>query len=246
MCRQIPILTYHRVHPDDETTAPGDLGRVDLTMFKRQMNHLATLGVETVTHHEIAAWLYHNEPVPERAVALDFDDNRFHILEHAFPIMAELGFRGTVFVVTDLAEGNPNIRCGMDRFPAMHWDHLRQLHEAGWCIAPHTVSHPIMAGPSRMVRDDAEIRHEMTESLRLVEQRIGVSAPYFAYPAGHWDTSVEAIAKRIFKTARLWQMETLEHWPVTTRETDPFRLIGINIAMNITLDMFCRIAATAQ
>ncbi len=91
----IPILTYHRVHPDHETTVPDDQGRVNLGEFRRQMEYLVAQGVKTVTHHDLAGWLHGGEALPDRPVAIDFDDNRLNIFENAFPILQEHGFRAT-------------------------------------------------------------------------------------------------------------------------------------------------------
>jgi len=105
MAEQIPILVYHRVHRPDEVTVSNDGGRADLPEFERQMKYLEESGVQTVTHAQIAAWLRGEVDLPERVVAIDFDDNRLAVMENAFPVMERYGFKGTVWVITDLADG---------------------------------------------------------------------------------------------------------------------------------------------
>ena len=244
MANNIPILTYHRVHADEDITPPNDLGRVDRSVFRRQMQYLAESNLRVVTHRELAAWLYDGRDIPERAVAIDFDDNRLNVFENAFPLMRELGFPATVFTVTDLADNSPHIGNRMDVYPWMTWDHLKQLHDTGWCIAPHTVTHPWLAGPDRTISDD-DVQRELAESRRLVEQRLGFDAPYFAYPAGYWDEHVESMVKTLFKTARHWQLESTSDWPTVSRDCDPYRLFGINIAMNTSWDTFRSIVDAA-
>ena len=239
MANQIPILTYHRVHPEHEITLPNDAGRVNLGKFRRQMDYLAERGVSTVTHHDLAAWLYEGVELPEPAVAIDFDDNRLHIFEHAFPILRERGFRGTVFTVTDLADQKP--LPAMDGFPAMDWQHLGQLLDAGWCIAPHTRRHLFLTGPQQGVKDLDEAREEMAGSLERVRSAMGVDAPYFAYPGGCWTKDLEAIAKTLFKTARLWETSLAGGIPLVNCHSDPYRLVGINIALDTSFESFCRI-----
>jgi peptidoglycan/xylan/chitin deacetylase (PgdA/CDA1 family) len=127
---RLPILLYHRVHHDD-VTVPADGGRVNLSEFKHQMRRLRQRGACTVTHAGIADWLVDGTSLPCPAVEIDFDDNRLNVFENAYPVMRELGFRGTVFVITDLADG----QCvfGEGDYPAMTWDHLAELRDAGWC-----------------------------------------------------------------------------------------------------------------
>ena len=167
MAEKLPILVYHRVHNDDDVTEPNDGGRTDLSLFKRQMNYLNEEGFKTVTYREIESWLYDGVELPERAVTIDFDDNRLNVLENALPVLKELGFVATVFVITDLASGN--IMSGMVGYPALNWEHLEQLRDKGWCISPHTVKHLYLAGPERLPRDEAEVMSELKDSRREVE-----------------------------------------------------------------------------
>ena len=243
MATKIPILTYHRVHLDHDITLPDDRGRVNLSQFQRQMDYLVASGVHVVTHQNIAAWICDGETLPDRSVALDFDDNRLNVLENAFPVMREHGFRGTVFTVTYLADGKPPPH--MKGYPAMGWPDLIQLRDAGWCVAPHTMRHLTLAGPNRKIKDLEEVREEMAGSLERIREVTCMDTPYFAYPEGCWDEEVEAIAKTLFKTARHWQTEETDPFPVATRETDPFRLVGINVAFDMTMERFRQIIDTA-
>lgn len=222
------ILTYHRVHNDDDVTNPDDPGRVNLSEFRQQMEYLAEGGFQTVTHREIAAWLLHDESLPPRPVAIDFDDNRLNVFENAFPIMRDLGFAGTVFTVTDLADGAPLPE--MDHYPAMRWDRLLELRDAGWCIAPHTCTHRYFTTTTV-----EEARQEMIQSYRRVREVTEEETPYFAYPGGCWNHELEAIAKEYFRTTRHWHHEDV---PPITRDHDPYRLPGVNVALDMTMERF--------
>ena len=228
MSPSLRILTYHRVHEDSDVTVADDPGRVNLSAFKQQMQYLAEGGFSTVTHREIAAWLCDGATLPSRAVALDFDDNRLNVIENAFPVMQDHGFSGTVFTITNLADGVPLPR--MEQHPAMRWKHLLKLHEAGWCIAPHTCTHRFLHEIPL-----AEAREEMVHSHQRVEEMTGEDAAYFAYPAGFWNDDLEGIARDVFRTARHWH----EHdAPPVTGATDPYRLPGVNVAMDMTMVRF--------
>lgn len=216
------------MHHNDNITVPNDPGRVNLSQFKQQMQYLSNGGFQTVTHRQIAAWLLDDKPLPPHPVALDFDDNRLNIFQNAFPIMSQFGFTGTVFTVTDLADGQPLPR--MDQYPAMRWDQLLKLQDAGWCIAPHTRTHRFLTEISL-----TEARQEMDHSYQRVRQMTGEDTPYFAYPAGLWNEDLETIAKQIFRTTRHW---FLAENPPVTHDTSPYRLPSINIAMDMTMPAF--------
>jgi peptidoglycan/xylan/chitin deacetylase (PgdA/CDA1 family) len=201
MNTRVPILTYHRVHLDDQVTVPNDPGRVNLSEFKKQMQHLAKLGMQTVTHRQIAGWLLDDEAILDNAIAIDFDDNRQNVFDNAWPIMRELGFVGTVFTITDLADKTP--LPGMEMYPAMDWQTLNELRDGGWCIAPHTCTHTFLTQT-----DLDSARHEMQQSYDRVCEMTGIDAPYFAYPSGCWNQALEDIAKTIFKTTLHWCTST--------------------------------------
>ncbi len=228
MTDHLPILTYHRVHRDDDVTVVDDPGRVNLSEFEKQMRHLADAGCVTVTHRDIAAWLLDGAPLPDRAVAVDFDDNRLNVFENAWPIMRDYGFGGTVFTITDLADGGPVEK--MDHYPAMQWPRLLELRDAGWCIAPHTRTHRFL---TEIPLDEARL--EITQSYDRVREMTGEDVPYFAYPGGYWNEDLEAIAKQLFRTARHWHRTDA---PKATVDCDPYRLPGVNVAMDMTMGRF--------
>jgi peptidoglycan/xylan/chitin deacetylase (PgdA/CDA1 family) len=236
MAEKLPILVYHRMHFDDDVTEPNDDGRTDLSLFKRQMRYLKDEGFQTVTYREIEYWLYNDDALPERAVAIDFDDKRLNVLENVLPVLDELGFIATVFVITDLASGNnPS---GMAGHPALDWKHLEELRDKGWCISPHTVKHLYLAGPEHLPRDEAELMSELVDSRREVEERLGIDAPNFAYPCGSWDNEVETRVKEVYRTARHWHLVDKGPWPLNTRETNPYRLAAINMCNAMSLETF--------
>ena len=243
--RKIPIFAYHRVHNDEDVTIPMDLGRVNLSVFQRQIDYLAQAGVRVVTHPEIADWLYEGREPEGRCVMLDFHDNRLNIFENALPLLSERGLRGTAFVITDLADGKSVF--GPHDYPAMNWEHLRQLAEAGWCIAPHTRKHLSLDGPERAPKDDAEIRDELIGSRRIVREKMGVDAPYFAYPGGHWNHRVEAMVKEVYRTALHWHLDmSPAEWPMVTEKTNPYRLTGINVAEDMPFETFREIVDASR
>lgn len=244
MARKVPIFAYHRVHLDDDVTVENDLGRINLSVFRQQIEYLTSEGVSTVTQCDIADWLYDGKALPERCVALDFHDNRLNVLENAYPLLAERGMRATVTVITDLADGKDVFR--PDDFPAMNWQQLGQMRDAGWCITPHTCRHTHLAGPDRMPQDDQVIWTELRESRRIVAERMGVDSPYFAYPSGSWNHRIEAMVKEVYRTALHWHRDmSTDEWPLTTERINPYRLSGINVASNMPLEIFCKIVDLA-
>ena len=205
---------------------------------------LADRDFTVVTHEAIMKWLYGEDELPAGPVAcIDFDDNRLNVLETAFPVMNEYGFKGTVFVVSRLADGDlPD----MQLYPWMNWENLGQLMDVGWTIAAHTVSHLKLAqllkgadgldGPKR-------VREELVNCNEAIERELGIRPDHFAYPSGDWSEAVEAYVVRHYRTARDWFGD--DRLKGNTFATHPYRLAGVNVSMNMTEAMFSRLLDVA-
>jgi len=240
--RVVPILSYHRVYEDDDCPPPppmGDYcGHVSLTDFRRHLAALAERNLCTVTNREVTAWLLDGAALPERAVMIDFGDGRLNVYENAFPVMRDYAFTGTVFVVSQLAQG-ADLGDMSNLYPAMGWDELEVLADAGWGIGAHTRTHPLLAelfkednGPERCTR-------EIVDSRKEIEERMHVPADCFAYPGESWSEDVERIVKGAYRTARLWSPQGDPVY--NTTRTDPYRLQANNVSAQLQFENFCRI-----
>ncbi len=245
--KAVPILVYHRVHKDNDPTAPEVIpgqycGHVTLSVFKKQMASIADAGFTVVTHTDIIAWLLDDRPLPKgKVLAIDFDDNRKNVLENAFPVMQEYGFKGTMFVISLLADGRLPAMEG--DFGALYWDQLAILKDSGWTIGAHTVTHPYLTELYNEENGIAKVDDELHQSQQAIEKELGVKPECFAYPAGYWNEQIEKIVKRYYRTARLWGHEFSIYYNKLTE--DPYRLKSTNISMLTREEVFQSILAGA-
>ena len=153
--------------------------------------------------------------------------------------MEEFGFKATVFVISELADGNlPE----MQQFPAMDWTHLSRLRNVGWCIGSHTATHKNLAELYQTTGGAEKVEWELAHSQQQIKQNLGVDAINFAYPNGNWSEDVESIVKKYYKSARLWQNEFSMCF--NTKSTDPYRLVAMNISMQTSEDNFKNILSS--
>ena len=99
------MLCYHRVG------GPLELGvtRVGRAVFARQMAALARAGWRTLTLDEFAERSQSNQSAirnPQSAFLLTFDDGYASLAQYAYPVLAELGFTATTFLITDYVGAN--------------------------------------------------------------------------------------------------------------------------------------------
>lgn len=188
----VAVLTYHALVPcaaDLEAWEPGSRRYVfTLEEFARQLDHLAAEDYATVAMADLLRWHRGESELPPRAVVLSFDDGHRSNLEVALPALRERAMRAIFFVTAG--------RIGSGE--ALSWDQLRAILDAGMEIGSHTLTHPC---PSELGPD--ELRHELADSKRILEGRLGVAVAFLASPTGYDSRHFAALARQVGYEAAL-------------------------------------------
>ncbi|NKB55326.1 MAG: polysaccharide deacetylase family protein [Alphaproteobacteria bacterium] len=170
------IAMYHRVGEE------GDFPSTSVSKAQFEA-HIALLesGPYTVWPLEkIVDALKSGQKVPDRTVAITFDDAYLSVYEEAWPRLRRAGFPFTLFVSTK------SVDSGAERF--MSWDQLREMTAAGVTIGNHTRTHLHMAAASED-RNRAEIDH----ARERLKKELAVSPRLFAYPYGEMSSAVREL-----------------------------------------------------
>jgi peptidoglycan/xylan/chitin deacetylase (PgdA/CDA1 family) len=179
---RVPILTYHSL---DES---GSVISVHPSVFRRQMEALASRGYQGVALGDLLeAWLG-RRPMAARPVVLTFDDAFRNTAEEAAPVLAELRFRATVFAVSDHCGGTndwPTQPLEIPRLPLLSFTELRDLAWDGFEVGSHGVTHAALDQLA-----PAEAESEVLDSKRRLEDALGQAVRVFAYPYGRADDRV--------------------------------------------------------
>lgn len=124
---------------------------------------------------------------PETTFAITFDDGYLSVYEHAYPAMVKRGITATVYVVAE-AIGSINEwdhRAGDSIENMMSAAQIREMADAGFEIASHTLTHPHLTEVS-----DEQLQHELLDSKHMLEDLIGKPVNSFSYPYGDYDERV--------------------------------------------------------
>jgi peptidoglycan/xylan/chitin deacetylase (PgdA/CDA1 family) len=182
-----PVLCYHRIG------GPLELGvtRVGRSVFARQMTALARAGWRSLSLAEFADW---QAPHAARhTFLLTFDDGYAALAEHAYPILADLGFTATTFLITDYV-GKTNtwdVRYTWNRLPHLTWVDVERWRERGFDFASHGATHRRLTW-----LEDSGVERELRLSREVLTARLGSDAGCaIAYPFG-------AVNERIAQSAR--------------------------------------------
>lgn len=192
----VPVLTYHDVIG---SRSQKDAVWFDRTAaeFEAQLTFLHDQGAHVITLEQLRRHLTTGVPLPDRAIALTFDDNCRGVYDHAAPLLKRYGYPYAVFVHTDYV-GSRKGR------PEMTWAELRELQGTGMVtVGAHTRSHTEHLGPLPTARQDDELRG----SKQVLEEHLGRPVTFLSYPNGKANASA-------FERARLagYTLGFMEEW----------------------------------
>jgi hypothetical protein len=155
---------------------------------------------------------------PNGLVTLWFDDGWDGVYTRAFPIMRELGARGTCAIINDLI-GTKNY---------MTLAQLEELAAAGWDIVEHSPTLAMHKSSFPSV-DPAALADGLTKDRAWLAGH-GFSDKYLAYPNGIWSVGGTTDARAVvmaagFTAARTTWADNLDAFP----PSDPFLLRAYSV-----------------
>jgi peptidoglycan/xylan/chitin deacetylase (PgdA/CDA1 family) len=147
-------------------------------------------------------------PAEANAIALTFDDAFKNFVDVAWPVLKDLGFPATVFVVSDHA-GRTNAwssarRSNLPELPLLDWDALGRLVDEGVTIGSHTQTHPNLR-----TAPPAAVFAEIDGAAARIRSELGVATTSFAYPYGEFDSDIANAVGRVHGIACTTEMRAL-------------------------------------
>jgi peptidoglycan/xylan/chitin deacetylase (PgdA/CDA1 family) len=205
--RGIVVLIYHRVGAGSGLELDLPLGR-----FEDQMAELADAGRVT-TLDDALDRLHAPAPPDHDPVVVTFDDGPADFADTTLPVLVRHGIPVTMYLATAYLEEQRPFSYGA---PPMSWAAMRDTVATGLVtVGSHTHTHALLDRIS-----EAQVDDELTTSVALIEDRLGVSAEHFAYPKSVPPSSAADHAVRTrFRSAALAGTK-----PNRYGTTDPFRL----------------------
>jgi peptidoglycan/xylan/chitin deacetylase (PgdA/CDA1 family) len=161
------------------------------------MRYLAAEGYDVVDVLA-AADLLERDAAPAKTVALSFDDGYLDVAENALPVLAEHGFRATVFIAPAVVDGTATFDWYSRQPPLLDWAAIRRLDADGvLSFEAHSLTHPNL-----LALDDDRARDEIAGSKAALESRLGRNVAAFSYPAGLFaDRERRLVAEAGFRVA---------------------------------------------
>jgi len=190
----IPILMYHAV---ESAPRPPKYKHfyVLAKEFAGQMQMLRHRGYTPISFDMLASARANAAPLPPKPVLLTFDDGYENLLTNVHPLLCELKFPYTVFLVSEKI-GKTNdwvIAEGYEPTPLLSWDHIREMQTSSYArFEAHTATHPRLADLPA-----SQARIELQSSKEKLEQQLQRPMTTLCYPYGSYNDAVTEIARDI-------------------------------------------------
>ena len=172
---KVMVLNYHKI--DDLDISLSVLPRD----FDDQMRYLKENGYHTITPEEFYESLSGNYELPENPVLITFDDGYEDNYRNAYPILRKYDFKATIFVISSFLGEKEHY---------FTWDQAREMAEHGISIQSHTVDHKAMTDLT-----DDQLRAELVESKKKIEDEMGRPVDFIAYPTGTYNLHIAQLVK---------------------------------------------------
>lgn len=184
------VLMYHRVGDDRFPST-----NIRIEQFEAHLDYLDANGFHVMGLPEIMRRLDAGEALPDKAVAITFDDAYESVRDHAHPRLRERDWPYTLFVSAD------PIDRGVRSY--LSWQELRDMRGEGVVFANHSASH---AHLTRRLAGEAEAqwRERIAADIERGQDRlvaelgrdaVTTDPKLFAYPYGEYDRDVAELLR---------------------------------------------------
>ena len=184
--KPFPIFTTHGISPG--VTSATHLSMSDFQKFLERCRSVQS-SFSNLKKQDLQSDL--NSPSLDYRRYVTFDD----ALESVLEAVAMMPFPGTIFVVTGHV-GKYNDWAGQPKWvlreKCLEWSHLQELIAMGWSVGAHSHSHADFLKLNRV-----KIQNEIEFSQKQIEDRLGITCDFFAYPYGHAPEVAREVVERL-------------------------------------------------
>jgi peptidoglycan/xylan/chitin deacetylase (PgdA/CDA1 family) len=177
----LPTLMYHKI---GDYPPGSQLQKLWVTTadFRKQLEYLRDHGYNSITFAEWRDAEKGIKPLPEKPVLITFDDGYMNNYELAYPLLREFGMKGCIFLVYETMEKNNGWHNPATEpwLQMLTWAQIKEMQDSGTIeFGSHTMRHRNLAETPI-----DEVRWELTESKKRLEDKLGREMVGFAYPYG--------------------------------------------------------------
>lgn len=174
-----PILMYHSVNPQP---IAGRMLTVSPKTFQRQMRFLKTRHYNVLKLEELAGLIKKKKKIPADTVAITLDDGYKDNFLYAFPVLKKYELPVTIFIITNEVGRSQNDR--------LSWNDIRAMRDSGLVFFG---SHTLGPEPLVNIESEEELKRQIFESKKVLQEKLGVPVTLFSYPEGRFNEKIKGL-----------------------------------------------------
>ena len=211
--RKASVLMYHSVVDDNRFFSISPVN------FEKQLKFLKKKKFNVIKLSDLAKTIQNKKQIPYKTTVLSFDDGYQDNYSNVFPLLKKYNFSAMIFLITNLI--------GQKGY--LNWAEIKEMCQSGLVeFGCHTASHPDLTKISI-----AELKLELQNSRRIIENQLKTSCNYFTYPKGFFN---DFVVKEIKDTG--YQMALTVQEGNIDFESDIFKLPRLSIDRSTTFAQF--------
>lgn len=177
----VPILMYHSINPN---ALPEDRIVVPPIIFERQMQFLKKHKYNVISLKSLGQLISQKQRIPLKTVVITLDDGFRDNYLYAFPILKKYNLPATIFIIIDEV-GRPS----GDR---LTWDDILLMQESGLVSFG---SHCMGPEPLVNIKSDKELKRQIFDSKKILEEKTVRQAELFCYPEGRFNDKIRQMVR---------------------------------------------------
>lgn len=175
-----PILMYHSVNPNAKE---ANRLAVSAKAFERQMRFLKNHHYNVVPLEMIGGLIKDKKKIAPKTIAITFDDGYRDNYTYAFPILKKYNLPATIFIIIN--------EVGRPQGDRLSWDEIKVMRDSGLI---NFGSHTLGPQPLLDIKSQDELRRQIFDSKKILEEKLGQKINIFSYPGGMFNRNIKQLA----------------------------------------------------
>lgn len=174
-----PILMYHSINPQ---AIAGRMLTVSPETFERQMRFLKTRRYKVLPLGELAGLIKDKKKIPAGTLAITLDDGYKDNYIYAFPVLKKYNLPAAVFIIVNEVARPQNDR--------LSWEEIKEMQSSGLITFG---SHTLGPEPLINIKSEDELKRQIRESKKILEEKLGRPVNLFSYPEGRFNEKIKKL-----------------------------------------------------
>jgi peptidoglycan/xylan/chitin deacetylase (PgdA/CDA1 family) len=144
------------------------------------MHFLKNQRYNVLSLETVANLIKERKRIPAKTVAITFDDGYKDNYIYAFPVLKKYRLPATIFVIIN----------EVDRDDRLNWNEMKVMQDTGLIAFG---SHTLGPKPLVEIESEKEVKRQIFDSKKILEEKLGLPVIAFSYPEGRFNDKIKEL-----------------------------------------------------